>query len=155
MRMMKSPRIFVHESNGRLVFSGHPWWVASKLDILNYSQVSLLGFGRAPNWHSFYNDPYFSKWLTYWLFRFAFQWLSFIFVVSSNEILQLSLLEKDFYLLLQVIALIRVMSMISGKWQYLLFFRLLRSPFIFFGHFKDRSSLICINTWSSEVFRGV
>ena len=155
MRMMKSPRIFVHESNGRLVFSGHPWWVASKLDILNYSQVSLLGFGRAPNWHSFYNDPYFSKWLTYWLFRFAFQWLSFIFVVSSKEILQLSLLEKDFYLLLQVIALIRVMSMISGKWQYLLFFRLLRSPFIFFGHFKDRSSLICINTWSSEVFRGV
>ena len=33
-------------------------------------------------------------------------------------------------------------------------FRLLGSSFIFLGHFKDGSSLICINTWSSVGIQG-
>ena len=41
------------------------------------------------------------------------------------------------------------------KQQYLLLLRLLGSLFIFSGHFKDGSSLICISTWSSGAFKGV
>ena len=41
------------------------------------------------------------------------------------------------------------------KWQYLFLLRLLGSPFIFSGHFKDGSSLICIRTCSSGIFNGV
>ena len=41
------------------------------------------------------------------------------------------------------------------KRQYLFLLRLLGSPFIFFSHFKDGSSLICIRTCSSGTFNGV
>ena len=41
------------------------------------------------------------------------------------------------------------------KRQYLFRLRLLGSPFIFSGHFKEGSSLICIRTCSSGVFNGV
>ena len=41
------------------------------------------------------------------------------------------------------------------KWQYLFRLRLLGSPFIFSGHFKEGSSLICIRTCLSGVFNGV
>ena len=41
------------------------------------------------------------------------------------------------------------------KWQYLFLLRLLGSPFIFSGHFKEGSSLICISTCSSSMFKGV
>ena len=41
------------------------------------------------------------------------------------------------------------------KWQYLFLLHLLGSPFIFFGHFKEGSSLICIRTCSSGMFNGV
>ena len=51
-------------------------------------------------------------------------------------------------------------SFVSCPWslwtrQYLFLLRLLGSPFIFSDHFKDRSSLICINTYSSGMFKGV
>ena len=45
MSMMQSPRILIRESNSRLVYFSRSWWMASELDILNYLQVSLLGFG--------------------------------------------------------------------------------------------------------------
>ena len=41
------------------------------------------------------------------------------------------------------------------KRQYLFLLRLLRSPFIFSGHFKEGSSLICISTCSSGMFKCV
>ena len=41
------------------------------------------------------------------------------------------------------------------KRQYILLLHLLGSPFIFSGHFKDGSSLICIRTYSSGTFNGV
>ena len=41
------------------------------------------------------------------------------------------------------------------KRQYLFLLRLLRSPFIFSGHFKKGSSLICTRTCSSGMFKGV
>ena len=41
------------------------------------------------------------------------------------------------------------------KRQYLFPLCLLGSLFIFSGHFKDRSSLICISTCSSGMFKGV
>ena len=41
------------------------------------------------------------------------------------------------------------------KWQYLFPLRLLGFLFIFSGHFKDGSSLICISTCSSGMFKGV
>ena len=41
------------------------------------------------------------------------------------------------------------------KRQYLFLLRLLGSPFIFSGHFKEGSSLICIRTCSSGIFNGV
>ena len=41
------------------------------------------------------------------------------------------------------------------KWQYLFLLHLLGSPFIFSDHFKEGSSLICINTCSSGMFKGV
>ena len=41
------------------------------------------------------------------------------------------------------------------KWQYLFLLRLLGSPFIFSGHFKEGSSLICIRTCSSGTFNEV
>ena len=51
-------------------------------------------------------------------------------------------------------------SSVSCPWslwkrQYLFLLRLLGSPFIFSGHFKDGSSLICIRTYSSGTFNGV
>ena len=51
-------------------------------------------------------------------------------------------------------------SSVSCPWslwkrQYLFLLRLLGSPFIFSGHFKDGSSLICKSTCSSGVFKGV
>ena len=51
-------------------------------------------------------------------------------------------------------------SSVSCPWslwkrQYLFRLRLLGSPFIFSGHFKEGSSLICIRTCSSGVFNGV
>ena len=51
-------------------------------------------------------------------------------------------------------------SSISCPWslwkrQYLFLLRLLGSPFIFSGHFKEGSSLICIRTCSSGTFNGV
>ena len=51
-------------------------------------------------------------------------------------------------------------SSVSCPWslwkrQYLFLLRLLGSPFIFSGHFKDGSSLICIRTCSSGTFNGV
>ena len=41
------------------------------------------------------------------------------------------------------------------KRQYLFLLRLLGSPFIFSGHFREGSSLICMSTWSSGSFKGV
>ena len=41
------------------------------------------------------------------------------------------------------------------KQQYLFLLRLLGSPFIFSGYFKEGSSLICISTCSSYMFMGV
>ena len=41
------------------------------------------------------------------------------------------------------------------KQQYLFLLRMLGSPFIFSGHFKDGLSLICISTCSSGMFNGV
>ena len=41
------------------------------------------------------------------------------------------------------------------KWQYLFLLRLLGSSFIFSGHFKEGSSLICMRTCSSSMFKGV
>ena len=51
-------------------------------------------------------------------------------------------------------------SSVSCPWslwkrQYLFLLRLLGSSFIFSGHFKDGSSLICIRTCSSGIFNGV
>ena len=51
-------------------------------------------------------------------------------------------------------------SSVSCPWslwkrQYLFLLRLLGSPFIFSGHFKEGSSLICIRTCSSSMFKGV
>ena len=51
-------------------------------------------------------------------------------------------------------------SSISCPWslwkrQYLFLLRLLGSPFIFSGHFKEGSSLICMRTCSSGTFSGV
>ena len=51
-------------------------------------------------------------------------------------------------------------SSVSYPWslwkrQYLFLLRLLGSPFIFFGHFKDGSSLICIRTYLNGTFNGV
>ena len=51
-------------------------------------------------------------------------------------------------------------SSVSCPWslwkrQYLFLLRLLGSPFIFSGHFKDGSSLICIRTYSSGIFNEV
>ena len=51
-------------------------------------------------------------------------------------------------------------SSVSCPWslwkrQYLFLLRLLGSPFIFSGHFKDGSSLICIRTCSSGIFNEV
>ena len=51
-------------------------------------------------------------------------------------------------------------SSISCPWslwkqQYLFLLCLLGSPFIFFSHFKEGSSLICISTCSSGMFKGV
>ena len=49
-------------------------------------------------------------------------------------------------------------SSVSYPWslwkrQYLFLLRLLGSPFIFFGHFKEGPSLICMSTWSSGAFK--
>ena len=41
------------------------------------------------------------------------------------------------------------------KRQYLFLLRLLGSPFIFFDHFKEGLSLICISTCSSGMFKGM
>ena len=41
------------------------------------------------------------------------------------------------------------------KQQYLFLLRLLGSPFIFFNHFKEGSSLICMRTCSSSMFKGM
>ena len=51
-------------------------------------------------------------------------------------------------------------SSVSCPWslwkrQYLFLLCLLGSPFIFSGHFKEGSSLICIRTYSSGTFNGV
>ena len=51
-------------------------------------------------------------------------------------------------------------SSVSWPWslwkrQYLFLLRLLGFPFIFSGHFKEGSSLICIRTCSSSMFKGV
>ena len=51
-------------------------------------------------------------------------------------------------------------SSVSCSWslqkrQYLFLLRLLGSPFIFFDHFKDGSSLICMSTCSSGMFKDV
>ena len=49
------------------------------------------------------------------------------------------------------------MSCLWSLWkqQYLFLLRLLGSPFIFSGHFKEGSSLICMRTYSSSMFKGV
>ena len=51
-------------------------------------------------------------------------------------------------------------SSVSCPWslwkrQYLFLLRLLGSPFIFSGHFKEGSSLICMKTCSSSMFKGM
>ena len=51
-------------------------------------------------------------------------------------------------------------SSVSCPWslwkrQYLFLLRLLGFSFIFSGHFKERSSLICISTYSKGMFKGV
>ena len=51
-------------------------------------------------------------------------------------------------------------SFVSCPWslwkqQYLFLLHLLGSPFIFSSHFKEGSSLICIRTCSSGMFKGV
>jgi len=67
-------------------------------------------------------------------------------MVSSKEIFQFSLFDENFNLLFQVIAFICIIPMVTMKATILTLFRLLGSPFILSGHFKDRSSFICINT---------
>ena len=72
------------------------------------------------------------------------------YLCSCPKKFQLSLLNKNF----NFVTLVRVVSMLLVKMRVLALIRLLGFPFIFFDHFKDRSSLIYINTWSSGAFRG-
>ena len=87
----------------------------SELGILNCSNIGLLWFGRTSCWCSSHNHPYFSKGWTNWFLYSTFWWSSLVFVLSSNENFQLPFLDENFNLLLQIIALISVMSMVLVK----------------------------------------
>ena len=113
MWVMDLSSILVCKSNGLLVYPPCPWWSSRELDILYHLQVCLPWLGRLPCRSSSYNNSSFSKWRPWWLFYLSIQLL--IFMILSNKISQLSLLDKILYLLLLIIALIRVMPVISVK----------------------------------------
>ena len=101
-----------------------PWNSSKELDILHHLQVGFPWLGGSSYWSSSYNNSYLSKRGTRWLFYLPFQLL--IFMISSKKIPQLSLPDKILNLLLQVIAFIHVMLVISIEAVIFVLFALIR-----------------------------
>ena len=152
MGVMNSFNILIRECYSLFVRRLHPWRSSKELYVLHYLQVCLSGLGRLSYWGSFYDNSYFSKWRSWWFFCLCLQLL--VFMISSKEISQMPLSNEIFYLLLQIKTLVHVMPMVSVEATILAPIALVRI-FIFSGHFKKGSSLICMWTCSSGMFKGV
>ena len=111
MWVMDSFSLFVGEWNSWLANPFWLWGSSRELDVLHYFEIRLLWLGRLSCQSPSYDNPYFSKWGTWWFFHLSLQLL--IFMIPSNEVPQLSLSNEILDLLLQVITLVRVMPMIS------------------------------------------
>ena len=127
MCMMDPFSFFVHEWDSWLVGPSRLWWSSRELDVLHHFEICLLWFGRLSCWSPSYYNPYLSKWGPWWFFHFSLQFL--IFMISSNEMPQLSLPNKILNLLLQVITLDHVMAMISMEATVFILIALVRIAF--------------------------
>ena len=149
--------IFFLESNDRVVDPWHLWYGTCQLDIVNHLKVSLLGIfrlldgGYAPHNRSYisYGRP---RMLIFPSRSLLLGWIHSLLV---NEPLQLSLPNKGFNLLFQVVVVSCVMVVITVETTILSLDLLLGSPFSLPGKVKAPSSLICIKTWSIRAISGV
>ena len=83
MWTMDPSSVFFCESNGLLFCPPCPWWSSRELDVLYHLQIGLPWLRRLPCWNSSYNDSYFPKWGSWWLFCLSFQLL--VLMISSNK----------------------------------------------------------------------
>ena len=127
------------------------------MDVLNHLEVSLTGpFGQARSRSASHNHSYISYgWprTLVLLSRNLLLWWVCSFL--ADEPLQLSLSDKSFYLLLQVVVVRCVMTVVMVEAQYLSLDLLLGFPFSLPGNIRAPLSLICIRTWSIRAVSGV
>ena len=150
--MVNSLDIFVRESDHLLVRGPCPWWSSRKLDALHHFQVCFLGLG----W------PVELPLIITLISPSGGRDDSSIFPfnVSSLWSRPRKFLNFPCHMRFSICCFKSKHSSISCPWslwkrQYLFLLRLLGSPFIFSGHFKEGSSLICISTCSSGIFNEV
>ena len=143
--------IFVHECNGLLVRYPRPWGSSWKLDVLHYLQVRLPWLGRLSCQGPSYDNFYFFKRESWWLFELSLQLL--VLVISSKEISQFSLPYEILYLLLQIKTLIRITHMVSVKATILVPIALIGISLHFFRPLQGRIVLDLHS--SNSMFKGV
>ena len=149
MGVMNSLSIFVCEGDHWFVRGPCSLWLSRKLDALHYLQVCFLGLGWLACRTSPYNDSYFSERWSWWFFHLPFHFL--VPVISSNF---------PCLMRFSICCFKSKHSSVSWPWflwkrQYLFLLRLLGSPLIFSGHFKEGSSLICLMTCLIGMFKEV
>ena len=107
MQVVEPSSVFFQESDYRVVDPCHLRYGACKLDVLDHSEVGLLGFfgrlgfGCAPYYHSYISNEG-SKSFILPLWGLLLWWIR---PFLTNEPLQFPLSYKSFYLLLQILAI--------------------------------------------------
>ena len=114
MWVVKTSGIFFRESNDRVVDPWHLWYGTYQLDVVNHLEVSLLGlFGLPGGRCALHNHSYISygrpRMLVFPSEGLLLGWIHFLL---ADEPLLLSLPDKGFNLLLQVVVVNCVMAVI-------------------------------------------
>ena len=115
MRVVETSDIFFREFDDEIVDPHHLWDKTHQLDVLNHLEVSLTSLFEQPSGrYASYNHSYIfygqPRTLVLPLRKLLLRWVHFLL---ADEILQLSLPDESFNLLLQVVAVGCVMTVIT------------------------------------------
>ena len=122
MRVVKTSGVFLRESDDGVVHSRHLWYGTHQLDVLNQPEISFSElFGRPSGRHAPYNHSYIPYgWPRTLILPSGSLLLRWVRLLLIDEPLQLSLSDKGFNLLLQVVTISHVTAVVIVEWAILI-----------------------------------
>ena len=115
LRVVKTSDIFFQEFDDGVIYLRHFLYDAYQLDVLNHPEISPADlFGRPSSRRALYNHSYISYGrLRMLIFQSGSLFLRWVRPLFADEPLQLSLPDKGFNLLFQVVTINCVMAVIT------------------------------------------